>query len=47
VKNYAIVYCALCQHRIGDARRLLHIQDHLAQMCVVSSLLGSIFALTR
>jgi hypothetical protein len=47
VKNYeheaehslsdsAIVYCALCQHHIGDAQSLRCTRDHLAMMCVFS-----------
>jgi hypothetical protein len=52
VKNYededksylklAIVHCALCQHHIGDAKKLFEIQDHLARMCVFLSSTGSI-----
>jgi len=36
LKHDTIVYCALCQHHIGDEKRLPDVQTHLARMCVFS-----------
>ncbi|OJA13349.1 hypothetical protein AZE42_04511 [Rhizopogon vesiculosus] len=32
LKDDTIVYCALCQHHIGDEKRLLDVQTHLARI---------------